>query len=143
MTADTKTVTANEKQSKKKGQSELADGDRKKTGLAKLESKLPDWFTKAIRTPRMWKNFTRCMIATFATLILVLVQKCKQCSCFALLSRLTGLMPDGSARARLLTDSSEHARTSGVLWLDRELQSSTRHFFHKHRARSTLCDSDR
>jgi hypothetical protein len=134
---------ANEKHTKDQGKTVVADGDKKKTGLAKLESKLPDWFTKAIRTPRMWKNFTRCMIATFATLILMLVQKCKQCCYFVLLSRLTGVMPDGSARAGLLTDSSEHARTSGVLWLDRELQSSTRHFLHNHRARSTLCDSDR
>jgi hypothetical protein len=53
------------------------DGQAKKTGLAKLEDKMPDWLSKAIRTPRMWKNFTRCMIATFATLILLLAQKCE------------------------------------------------------------------
>lgn len=40
-------------------------------------SKLPPWLAMAVRKPRVWKTWVRCMIATFATLVLMLVQPCK------------------------------------------------------------------
>lgn len=42
-----------------------------------LSSKLPPWLSMAVRKPRVWKTWVRCMIATFATLILMLVQPCQ------------------------------------------------------------------
>ncbi len=41
------------------------------------KSKLPDWLIRAWKVPRTWKNFARCMIATLATMVLMLAQSCE------------------------------------------------------------------
>jgi hypothetical protein len=43
----------------------------------KSKSAFPPWLGMAIKKPRVWKTWVRCMIATFATLVLMLVQPCK------------------------------------------------------------------
>jgi hypothetical protein len=58
----------------KAGEHELEDDGSKKS--KSLSSKLPPWLSMAIKKPRVWKTWVRCMIATFATLILMLVQPC-------------------------------------------------------------------
>ena len=57
--------------SKEKADREESSGE--KTGIM---SKLPPWLSMAVRKPRVWKTWVRCMIATFATMILMLVQPC-------------------------------------------------------------------
>lgn len=47
------------------------------TGKQKSKSKLPLWLHMAIRKPRVWKTWVRCMVATFATLVIMIVQPCK------------------------------------------------------------------
>lgn len=43
----------------------------------KLGKMLPDYYTAAFHDPRAWKTFIRCMIAVFATLVLLLCQTCE------------------------------------------------------------------
>jgi hypothetical protein len=43
----------------------------------KMASKLPPWLNSALRNQRTWKTFFRCMIATLATMVLMLAQKCE------------------------------------------------------------------
>jgi hypothetical protein len=59
--------------SKEKAESREASGKEKKGVM----SKVPPWLSMAVRKPRVWKTWVRCMIATFATLVLMLVQPCK------------------------------------------------------------------
>lgn len=63
-----------------------AEGDKRANGVdakpsaqekGKTKSKLPVWIDAAIRKPRVWKTWVRCMVATFATLVLMLAQPCK------------------------------------------------------------------
>ncbi|WRT64249.1 uncharacterized protein IL334_001180 [Kwoniella shivajii] len=44
--------------------------------VAKMEKILhiPAWFTPSLTDRRQWKNFTRCMLATFGSLVVMLVQ---------------------------------------------------------------------
>jgi hypothetical protein len=58
---------------------EKAESNGHSTGGEKkgIMSKLPPWLGMAVRKPRVWKTWVRCMVATFATLILMLVQPCK------------------------------------------------------------------
>ena len=37
----------------------------------------PAWVTNAVKLPRTWKTFARCMITTFAVLVLMLDQTCQ------------------------------------------------------------------
>lgn len=39
--------------------------------------RIPPWFTPSLTDRRQWKNFARCILATFATLILMVCQNCK------------------------------------------------------------------
>lgn len=59
--------------SKEKAESNGHSTDGEKKGIV---SKLPPWLGMAVRKPRVWKTWVRCMIATFATLVLMLVQPC-------------------------------------------------------------------
>jgi hypothetical protein len=60
--------------SKEKADSKVSSAGGEKKGIM---SKLPPWLGMAVRKPRVWKTWVRCMIATFATLILMLVQPCR------------------------------------------------------------------
>ena len=63
---------------------EKAESNGHSTGGEKkgIMSKLTPWLGMAVRKPRVWKTWVRCMIATFATLILMLVQPCKLLSIY-------------------------------------------------------------
>ena len=58
---------------------EKAESNGRSTGEEKkgIMSKLPPWLGMALRKPRVWKTLVRCMVATFATMVLMLVQPCK------------------------------------------------------------------
>lgn len=46
-------------------------------GTGKLQKHLPDYLLPALKSGRQWKTFARCMVATLATLVLLLAQKCE------------------------------------------------------------------
>jgi hypothetical protein len=86
---------------------EKADSNGYSTGGEKkgIMSKLPPWLGMAVRKPRVWKTWVRCMIATFATLILMLVQPCRFTSAAHFFHMYIELM-----------DSAERPRPSSILW---------------------------
>lgn len=47
----------------------------------KISGLIPPWAKEGVRSPRVWKNFARCMIATFATLVLLVDNKSKSRPC--------------------------------------------------------------
>jgi len=67
--------------SKEKAESNGRSESGEKKGVM---SKLPPWLGMALRKPRVWKTWVRCMVATFATMVLMLVQPCEpRSSCLA------------------------------------------------------------
>ena len=86
---------------------EKAESNGYSTGGEKkgIVSKLPPWLGMAVRKPRVWKTWVRCMIATFATLILMLVQPCRFTSAAHLFHVYIKL-----------TDSAERPWPSSILW---------------------------
>jgi hypothetical protein len=42
-----------------------------------LKDQIPPWLSSAVRKPRTWKNYARCMLATLAAMVVMLVQSCK------------------------------------------------------------------
>ncbi|WVQ97371.1 hypothetical protein IAU59_004483 [Kwoniella sp. CBS 9459] len=64
---ETKSTSKNNQMDKNKGDS---------TFIKKLEKTLhiPPWFTPTLTDRRQWKNFFRCMVVTFGTLVVMLVQ---------------------------------------------------------------------
>lgn len=62
-----------------------------------LMSKLPPWITEALHSKRSWKNYIRCLIATFVTMVIMVSRK----------SQIT----DNGADRR-----SQCSRVSSVLW---------------------------
>jgi hypothetical protein len=43
----------------------------------RIMNKLPKWLSDSLVDVRTWKTFTRCMIATFGAMVLMLVQTCE------------------------------------------------------------------
>lgn len=60
--------------SSEKGEPASADFGSKKGLLDRFS--LPTWLSDSFSQPRIWKNFARCMIVTFATMVLMLTQPC-------------------------------------------------------------------
>ncbi len=57
-----------------RGATSTANPEPKKGVLSKLSP--PAWLTDSFKHPRTWKNFTRCMVTTFASMVLMLAQPC-------------------------------------------------------------------
>lgn len=47
-----------------------------KSFAQKVKGLVPDYAKEGVKSPRAWKNFARCMIATFCTLVLLVDNKC-------------------------------------------------------------------
>jgi hypothetical protein len=52
-------------------------GSKKESRGKRIMGRLPVWLSYSLLDLRSWKTFVRCMIATFATMVLMLVQPCK------------------------------------------------------------------
>lgn len=90
----------------------------------------PAWVVDSVKLPRTWKTFARCMITTFAVLVLMLDQTCQSS------------FPSSSSAWSPLTDqgrSAQYDRSSCILHAYRIHHAATFHGFQPFRLRRWYC----
>lgn len=135
-TSDTSSPGRNGSPRKESAQDSTPTAPGNKSMASKLDpllAKLPSWLSAAVKDPRKWKTFVRCMVCLFANLVLLVCQPSK--------FTFSSVQAACGANSLLYSSRSRIRRSSRILRAHRRLHPSTLcpplgfHLPHAHRHR--------